>query len=130
MGSVSFLRHGVKTITPGEKPLGVIWLKKGLYIRVGQVVFGFRQFSFLASYLSLPHRRSYGFVTQSSLSHKRGTGTRDNPLRMTAWEAIATWATFFYVISNKFPLVIAINYCCKWDRVVRRIKENDHTRWI
>ena len=32
---------------------------------------------------SLPRRRSYGFVTQSFLSHK----TRNEPLRMSAWEA-------------------------------------------
>ena len=36
---------------------------------------------------SLPRRRSYGFVTQSFLSHVRGAGTRDEPLRMSAWEA-------------------------------------------
>ena len=36
---------------------------------------------------SLPRRRSYGFVTQSFLPH-RGVGTRDEPLRTFAWEAI------------------------------------------
>ena len=36
---------------------------------------------------SLPRRRSYGFVTQSFLP-RRGVGTRDEPLRTFAWEAI------------------------------------------
>ena len=50
-GSVGFLRQG-KTITPREKPLGVtIRLKKVLYIRTGQVVFGLEQVTFLASYI-------------------------------------------------------------------------------
>ena len=39
---------------------------------------------------SLPRRRSYGFVTQSFLSHVRGVGTRDEPLRTFAWEATST----------------------------------------
>ena len=41
-------------------------------------------------YISLPRRRSYGFVTQSFLSHERvrGVGTRDEPLRTFAGEAI------------------------------------------
>ena len=34
---------------------------------------------------SLPRRRSYGFVTQSFLSHE--VGTRDEPLRTFPWEA-------------------------------------------
>ena len=36
---------------------------------------------------SLPRRRSYGFVTQWFLSHIRGAGMHDEPLRMYAWEA-------------------------------------------
>ena len=36
---------------------------------------------------SLPHRSSYGSVTQSFLSHVCGTGTRDEPLRMSVLEA-------------------------------------------
>ena len=82
-GSVGFLRDG-KTIKPREKPLGVTRLKKVLYIRPGQVVFGLGQVSFQASYI------------------------------------------FFYVISITFPLIISI--IALLDKVVRRIKENDHTR--
>ena len=52
-GSVGFLRQGKTiTLTPWrEKPLGVTRLKKVLYIRPGQVVFGLGQVSFLASYI-------------------------------------------------------------------------------
>ena len=51
-GSVGFLRDG-KTITPREKPLEVTRLKKVQYIHPGQVVFGLRQVTFLASYIFL-----------------------------------------------------------------------------
>ena len=75
-GSVGFLRQG-KTITPRrEKPLGVTRLKKVLYIRPGQVVFGLGQVSFLASYIFLCDQHhimifpdninNYCFIRQSS----------------------------------------------------------------
>ena len=71
-GSVGFLRQG-KTITPREKPLGVTRLKKVLYIRPGQVVFGLGQVTFLASDISFlcaqhhisPYNINYCFIRQS-----------------------------------------------------------------
>ena len=64
---------------------------------------------------SLPRRRSYGFVTQSFLSHER-VGTRDEPLRTFAWEATEVETQRLFVIlffSNNILYYNLIKSCTK-----------------
>ena len=64
---------------------------------------------------SLPRRRSYGFVTQSFLSHER-VGTRDEPLRTFAWEATEVEIQRLFVIlffSNNILYYNLIKSCTK-----------------
>ena len=45
---------------------------------------------------SLPRGRDKGFVTRSCPTNVRGAGTRDEPLRTSAWEATAPDDTVKY----------------------------------
>ena len=71
----------------------------------------------VASEPSLPRRRSYMFVTQSFLSHERGAGMHDKPLRTFAWAASLNQALVTHCVRNEKYYIMHLSMVCPRNRI-------------